>query len=77
MSEVGVIDDEDEMLLDPLTAAEESSLGMTEPEKQRDTIKVQKSEISKMAKRVVHLESLLSSNLDNLTSQQKYYDCEV
>jgi hypothetical protein len=39
MEEHGTRDD-DEMLLDPLTAAEECSLGMTEPEVQRDKIKV-------------------------------------
>jgi len=30
-----------------------------------------------MRKRVIYLESLLSANLDNLTSQQKYYDSEL
>ena len=30
-----------------------------------------------MKKRVVHLEGLLSANLDNLASQQKFYDNEI
>lgn len=36
--------------------------------------KHQKAELHNMRKRVVYLESLLSANLDNLTSQQKFYD---
>lgn len=39
--------------------------------------KVQKSELVSIRKRVVHLEGLLSANLDTLTSQQKYYDNEI
>ncbi len=30
-----------------------------------------------MRKRVVHLEGLLSANLDSLSSQQKFYDNEI
>jgi hypothetical protein len=36
-----------------------------------------RKEANKMRKRVIYLESLLSANLDNLTSQQKYYDSEL
>jgi hypothetical protein len=30
--------------------------------------------ISRVSKRLVDLENLLADNIDNLTSQQKYYD---
>lgn len=30
-----------------------------------------------MRKRVVHLEGLLTANLDNMASQQKFYDNEI
>ena len=34
-------------------------------------------QLKKMSKRVVYLENLLSANLDNLTSQQKYYEHKI
>lgn len=43
----------------------------------KNKFKLQKSELTNIRKRVVHLEGLLSANLDNLTSQQKFYDNEI
>ena len=40
-------------------------------------LKAKRGEVAKLRKRVLNLESLLSANLDNLTSQQKYYDSEM
>ena len=43
----------------------------------KQKFKNQKEDLVKMRKRVVHLEGLLSANLDNLSSQQKFYDHEI
>ena len=34
-------------------------------------------QLKKAQKRIVYLENLLSANLDNLTSQQKYYELKI
>lgn len=35
------------------------------------------AQLKKAQKRIVYLENLLSANLDNLTSQQKYYELKI
>lgn len=36
-----------------------------------------KEQLAKAKKRIAYLENLLSANLDNLTSQQKYYELKI
>jgi hypothetical protein len=43
----------------------------------KQKFKNQKDDLLKMRKRVVHLEGLLTANLDSLASQQKFYDHEI
>jgi hypothetical protein len=43
----------------------------------RQKFRCQKHDNIKMRERVVYVEGLLSANLDNLTSQQKFYESEI
>lgn len=43
----------------------------------RNKFRCQKHDNIKMRERVVYVEGLLSANLDNLTSQQKFYESEL
>ena len=66
-------EEEDELLINNISCCEDLeksvnnlSIGVNEVFKQK--FKNQKEDIVKMRKRVVHLEGLLSANLDNLAS---------
>ncbi len=39
--------------------------------------KLQRSELHTLRSRVTHLESLLSANLDSMSTQQRYYESEL
>ena len=39
--------------------------------------KLQRSELVSLRSRVTHLESLLSANLDSMSTQQRYYEGEI
>lgn len=43
----------------------------------RKVVSLQKNEIATLRSRVIHLESLLSANLDSLSTQQKYFENEL
>lgn len=69
-------DDEDELLINNISVCEDmdvSNMNATHSgplnEVLKQKFKNQKDDLLKMRKRVVHLEGLLSANLDSLTSQ--------
>lgn len=43
----------------------------------KKVVSLQKNEIATLRSRVIHLESLLSANLDSLSAQQKYFENEL